>query len=217
MMVDCPKEIGDRSFPAFVMDNFIRRMFLSPEKLVSKYVTPATIVADLGCGSGYFTLPMAKIIGSSGKVYAVDFDPKAIEHLKKKAAKHGYENVIETHVSSAAEVDFLESGSVDFVFAHGLLCCMRDHPGAVRQMNRILKPDGRAYLSIAKFCRRKDPRSVLMEEWHEILLNFNVKENGRGLTNRWALVSKGASELANVQTENKKVAADHYQISCCSG
>jgi ubiquinone/menaquinone biosynthesis C-methylase UbiE len=211
------QEIGDRSFPAFVMDNFVRRMFLPAEKLVSKYVTPSTMVADLGCGSGYFTLPMAKLIGSTGKVYAVDFDPKAIEHLKKKAANHGYEKVIETHVGSAAEIDFLASDSVDFVFAHGLLCCMKDHEGAVGQMNRILKPEGRAYLSIGKFCRRKDPRTVLKEEWHEILRNFKVKENGQGLTNRWALVSRGESESGGVQTENKKLAADHHQISCCSG
>ena len=148
------------------------------------------MVADLGCGPGYFTFPMAELAGHGGKVYAVDFDPGAVERVGKKARESGLDKVIEPRVSSAAEIDFVPDESVDFVFAHGLLCCMKDHVGALHQIRRVLKKEGRAYLSVTRFSRKKDPRSVTAEEWKQILAWFHVRESGQGLLTRWALVSK---------------------------
>jgi ubiquinone/menaquinone biosynthesis C-methylase UbiE len=212
--------VEDRRFPAFAMDNILRRIFLPPKKLVSKYVTPGMVVADLGSAAGYFTIPMAKIVGSSGKVYAVDFDPRMVERLKGKiedAHDKDLERIIEAHESSAAEVDFISSGSVDFVFAHGLLCCMKDHAGAIHEMRRILKKDGgRAYLSVTKFGRRSDPRSVPSEEWKRILEeSFETIQSGSGFFSRWALVRSGAKEINSYL---KKIDLDdrsERRASCC--
>jgi ubiquinone/menaquinone biosynthesis C-methylase UbiE len=78
------------------------------------------VVADLGCGSGYYTLALAELVGPEGKVYAVDLDNKCIKALEKKADKSGYHN-IEAHASSASDVSFIKDRSVDFVLANGLL------------------------------------------------------------------------------------------------
>ncbi len=147
------------------------------------------IVADLGSGPGFFTLPIAETVGGSGKVYAVDFDPKSIEALKVKIERFGMHGVVEAYAVSAAEVNFLRNASVDFVFANGLLCCMVDHSGALRQIRRILKPKGRARLSISKLIRKRDPRAVTKAEWEGILGEFEVLERGESLTQRWALLS----------------------------
>ena len=179
----------DRKVPLFVTDNLLRRVVSDPKKTASRYVSPSNTVADLGCGTGYFTIPMAELAGREGKVYAVDFDEKAVERVAAKAEERGLGGVVEARASSAADVGFVPDHSVDFVFAHGLLCCMKDHSGALREMRRILKRDGRMYLSVTKFGRKKDPRTVGAEEWKNVLEGFRVLGSGGGVLTRWALVT----------------------------
>jgi len=105
--------------PPAILDP-IRKLFALPQRLIGPYVKSGQVVADLGCGSGYYTLALAEFVGAQGKVYAVDLDKKCIRALKKKAEKGGYHN-IEAHASSASEVSFIKDRSVDFVLANGLL------------------------------------------------------------------------------------------------
>ena len=104
--------------PAFL--DPIRRLFEPPKRLIRPYVKKGQVVADLGCGSGFYTLPLADLVGPEGKVYAVDLGRNSIRTLEKKADKGGYHN-IEAYASSASDVSFIEDRSVDFVFAIGLL------------------------------------------------------------------------------------------------
>jgi tRNA G46 methylase TrmB len=104
--------------PAFL--DPIRRLFEPPQKLIGPHVRKGQVVADLGCGSGYYTLPMAEIVGPEGKVVAVDLSRTSIRTLEKKAEKRGYGN-IEVHAASAADLSFIKDGSVDFILANGLL------------------------------------------------------------------------------------------------
>ena len=47
--------------------------FMNPDKIVAELnIKSGMIVADFGCGAGYFTIPIAKIIKNSGKIYAID-------------------------------------------------------------------------------------------------------------------------------------------------
>lgn len=187
--VGCQCQVEDRKIPAFIINNFLRRLFQPPEKFLTKYLAGGDTAADLGCGPGYFTLPMAKIVGKSGKIHAVDFDRRAIERLAARASRQGYSGTIEGRAASASEINHIENGSVDFVLAEGLLCCMKDHAGAVEQIKRILAPDGRAYLSVMKFAKKGDPRGVPNDEWLWLLAGFRVLASGEGPFNRWALVS----------------------------
>jgi ubiquinone/menaquinone biosynthesis C-methylase UbiE len=198
------------------MDNLFRRLLFPAGKLVSKYVSPGQTVADLGCGPGFFTLPMARILNDAsapsenrGKLYAIDFDPKSIEKLKTKATKQRLNDVMEIHVGSASNLDFIPNFSVDFVLANGLLCCMHDHLGAVDEMKRILKLGGFAYLSITKLARKNDPRSVTKNEWRQLLTaNFEVRGEGEGLLGMWAVVKplykETGRELVNGKNSQHK-------------
>ena len=170
------------------MDNFIRRLISPAKKKVSKFARAGAMVADLGCGPGYFTIPMAELVGEGGKVYAIDSDRKSIQKLREKIGPN-LENVIETHTASAAHVDMVADQCIDFVFANGLLCCMHDHDGATREIKRILKPTGRAYLSVSRFYRINDSRAVRREEWENILRGFEVKERHEAISNRSAVVA----------------------------
>jgi ubiquinone/menaquinone biosynthesis C-methylase UbiE len=78
------------------------------------------VAADLGCGPGYYTLPLAEVVGPEGKIYTVDLNEKAIRALEKKANKLGIHN-IEAHATTAADLSFIKDKSVDFILANGLL------------------------------------------------------------------------------------------------
>ncbi len=173
-----------------MLDNGIRRLLSPPAKLVKEFAKEGQVVADLGSGSGFYSIPLGKKVGSKGRVYAVDFDERAISRLKKKAAKANLGEVIAAHAGSAADLSFIPDASVDSVIANGLLCCMVDHAGALSEIKRILKPEGRVYLSVARIGRKKDPRYVGKAEWEEILSGFRVIWRRDGLATRRAKVAK---------------------------
>jgi ubiquinone/menaquinone biosynthesis C-methylase UbiE len=170
------------------MDNYIRRLISPPKKKILRFLHPGTVVADLGCGPGYFTIPMAEITGPTGRVYAVDSDLKSIQVLRTKSKAQGLENIIVAYTASAADLHCIPTGVVDFVFANGLLCCMTNHSAAIAEIKRVLKPDGLAYLSVTKVFRKSDRRAVPKEEWNGILSGFIENESHEGLMHRSAIV-----------------------------
>jgi ubiquinone/menaquinone biosynthesis C-methylase UbiE len=167
---------------------FLNRGRSIPQKHVEPYVKKGQVVADIGCGSGYYTLALAECVGPEGKVYAVDLNEKAIRTLEKDADRFSYHN-IEAHASSATDLSFIKDKSIDFVLANGLLCVMRgNRQPAVNEIKRIMKPDGKAYLSLGS----PPPLGhVNRAEWERILEGFNVKRRGRFLFGfqKWAVVS----------------------------
>lgn len=183
------EEKRDKHFPLFVHDNPFRRLFSNPNEFCS-YVTKGQVVADLGCGPGYYALALAEFVGPEGRVSAVDSDEKAIRALEKKAEERGYHN-IQAHASSASDLSFIKDGSVEFVLVNRLLCSMapQHHESTVNEMRRALKPGGLAYLSVAKGFLGY----VGQAEWEKILEGFRVERRGGdgfiALSDRWALVS----------------------------
>ena len=169
--------------------NPFKRLFENPTKSLEPYVKTGQTAIDLACNTGYYTLALAECVGSEGKVYAVDLDEKDIQTVQKKVDRSGYHN-IELHTTSAADLSFIKDESVDFVLANGLLCSMSDQrPSAVKEIKRILKPNGQAYLSLG------GPRPlgyVNRTEWEEILKGFKVKQRGQFFLGfqKWAIVSK---------------------------
>jgi len=191
---------NDRHLPVVLMDNYLRRLISPAKKKVSEFVRAGAVVADLGCGPGYYTIPIAEIVGEGGKVYALDSDPKSIQKLREKIGP-SLENVIEAHTASAAHVDMIADQCIDFVFAHGLLCCMHDHVGAIGEIKRILKHSGLAYLSVSRFYRTNDSRAVRRDEWESILQGFAVKERHEAISNHSAVVTlRNPGECSSMKT-----------------
>jgi len=165
--------------------NPIKRLFENPVKSVEPYVRKGQVVADLGCNTGYYTLALAECVGQEGKVFAVDLNEKAIQTLERKANVLGYHN-IEAHASSATDLSYIKDNSIDFVLANGLLCVMAgNRQSVVNEIKRIMKPDGKAYLSLGS----PPPFGhVNRMEWEEMLEGFRV-ERRDGFFQKWALVS----------------------------
>lgn len=118
--MNLPKKIKDRHLPVWFLDNPLRRLF-GNARLFNNRVKQQQVVADLGCGPGFYTFPIAEAVGPQGHVYAVDSDEKEVRKVLKRVEKKNILN-IEAHTSSAARLEFIGSDSVDFVLANGLLC-----------------------------------------------------------------------------------------------
>ena len=152
---------------------------------VAPYIQKGQVAADIGCGWGHYSFALADMVGPTGRVIAVDLARKCILAIKKRAEKRGCQ-VIEVHESTAANLDFIKDGFVDFVFANGLLCSMAvDRSSAGAEIRRILKPGGQAYLSLGA----APPWGYVdRAEWSRILEGFRVDEGG-AYEERWAIVS----------------------------
>ena len=167
-----PKRVlADKHFPAFALDNPLRALSSSRHEF-NRYVSAGQVAADLGCGPGYFTLALADAVGPQGIVYAVDSDPKAIAAVQRKAVRRGYTNV-DARAVSASELGFIPDASVDFILAEGLLCSIAQaaRDACVRELHRILKPAGRAYLAAG----RGSWSYMTDAAWEEILRGWQVE------------------------------------------
>jgi SAM-dependent methyltransferase len=167
--------------------NPITRLYENPQQSIEPYVLKGQVAADLGCNTGHYTFALAECVGPEGRVYAVDLKEEYIRALEKKGKELGYHN-IEWHAASAADLSFIKDESVDFVLANGLLCNVPDHrPSVVKEIQRILKPTGQAYISLGGISPFFG--FVGRAEWEQILGGFIVKRRG-GVIQKWAVVSK---------------------------
>lgn len=179
-------EVGEEKQKNQINLNPIKRLFENPRKSIAPYVRKGQVTADLGCNKGHYTFALAEDVGPEGRVYAIDLKEDYIRALEKRADELGYPN-IEFHAGSATDMSFIGDESVDFVLANGLLCNMPENrPLAVKEIKRILKAAGKAYLSLGS----PPPLGFVdRAEWERILEGFIVEQRG-GFLQKWAVVSK---------------------------
>ena len=84
-------------------------------------------VLEPGPGMGFFTLEIAKLVGSSGRVVAVDVQPQMIEGLKRRARKAGLLDRIDARVVSPASMQVADLNAIADLCLHSL-SCMRCRP-----------------------------------------------------------------------------------------
>ncbi len=113
-----------------------------PQQVVEALeLAPGDRVADVGAGGGYFTYPIAEVVGEGGKVYAVDIDTSLLAYVAHQAEKRGLPQ-IET-VEAPEDGPGLPDASVDLIFLanvfHHLPAPDRYFAGA----RRVLRPGGR--------------------------------------------------------------------------
>jgi ubiquinone/menaquinone biosynthesis C-methylase UbiE len=109
----CPWWLG------FAIDNPLRRLIHDPEKLLSPYVREGMRVLDVGCGMGLFSLGMAKLVGPSGSVLAVDVQQKMLDALARRSRDAGLAERIQTKLCASNRLDV--KGPFDFALCFWML------------------------------------------------------------------------------------------------
>lgn len=102
-------------------------------------IETGSCVLDFGCGPGGYLMPLAELVGSSGKIYALDIHPLAIQEVKKKMLRNGIENVatIQSDCSTG-----LPDNCVDTVLLYDVFHGLTRPDDILQELRRILKPGG---------------------------------------------------------------------------
>ena len=82
---------------SFFLNSRFRRLITDPEALLSPYVRPGQTVADIGCGPDFFTLALARLVGSNGRVIAADVDQYMLDKLVLSARRECLDGRIIAH------------------------------------------------------------------------------------------------------------------------
>ena len=116
---------------ARVMESPLRYRFFDPVRtLKGSGIRSGQEVLEIGCGTGFFTIPAAELVGDEGRVYAMDPHPLAIEHVTRRIQDAGLTNV--RLIRADATEAGLASGCIDLVLLFGVI------PAPVIPLDRLL-------------------------------------------------------------------------------
>ena len=144
-------------------------------------------VLDVGCGPGFFTLDMAQMVGTSGKVIASDLQVALLQKLREKAEVAALENRILVHKSEKDKVGVTEP--VDFVLLFYVVHEVPNAEALFKEMLAILKPDGQVLVV-------EPPFRVSKEEFEKTLkkaesAGFTVAGRPKIFLSKAAVLKKG--------------------------
>lgn len=135
-----------RRFPAEQWARLLsdeRRALLDPDRFLARLgIRAGATVADLGAGPGFFTLPLARCVGESGRVFAVDVSPDMIEVLRQRLADHGGMPQVVAAVSTERELP-VPDHAVELALLAFVLHEIADPDTFLAGVRRVLAPGGR--------------------------------------------------------------------------
>lgn len=121
----------------------VRRQYMDPGEVLGLYgVNAGMELLDAGCGTGLFTVEMARMLGSQGRVHAVDLQPSMIERTRERAAGAGVSPLVQLHQLGLYDLPFADD-SIDLAVLISTLGEIPDKPAALSELRRVLKPGAR--------------------------------------------------------------------------
>ncbi|HPQ68772.1 MAG TPA: class I SAM-dependent methyltransferase [bacterium] len=133
----CPPWIG------YILLSPVRLLLENPKKMFGPFVRPGMTVLDLGCAMGFFSLPLAEMVGETGRVICVDVQQKMLDVLRKRARKKGLLDRIQTHLGRFDAIALPDhDGRIDLVTAIHMLHETDDQAGILREIADLLRPGG---------------------------------------------------------------------------
>ncbi|HZR82445.1 MAG TPA: class I SAM-dependent methyltransferase [Candidatus Binatia bacterium] len=134
--------LGCASWKRFAYEGWGRDRWQQPDRVLEAIgVHDGERVADVGAGGGYFTFRLAKAVGSTGVVYAVDVDPDMIDYLRTRARDDGFRNV--EVVAAPTDAPGLPPQSIDLLFMSNTYHHIEDPVAYFRNARRCLRDGGR--------------------------------------------------------------------------
>ncbi|MDH4197221.1 MAG: methyltransferase domain-containing protein [Candidatus Aminicenantes bacterium] len=140
----------------FTFDNAFRKLIHRPARLIFPYIKPGGTALDIGAGIGYFTIPMARAVGSSGRVIAADVQSAMLSAIERRARRAGLSGRVRTHLSEPDSLGIIEA--VDFALAFWVIHEVPEPAKLLGEICAALRPGGffllvepRLHVSLAQF------------------------------------------------------------------
>jgi len=125
----------------YFLANRMRKLLQNPSKILKPYVTDGMAVLDVGCAMGFFSLPMAEMVGPGGKVVCVDAQPGMLKGLRNRATRAGLADRIDTHLSTPKAIGLQDANNqFDFALAFAVLHEISSQVPFLDEIHRLLKP-----------------------------------------------------------------------------
>jgi ubiquinone/menaquinone biosynthesis C-methylase UbiE len=122
----------------------LRAWMQSPMRLAERTgAQPGMVTLEIGCGSGAFTTAVARAVGPSGELHALDVQPGMLRQTAARLARPEYRDIqnVTLHLSDAYDLPF-DDASLDLVYLVTVLPEIRDMPRALAEIKRVLRPGG---------------------------------------------------------------------------
>lgn len=130
----CPVELAGS------LDSRMRRWLQNPRKILAPYIKEGMSVLDIGCGPGFFSTEIAKIVGTKGKVFAADLQDGMLQIIKNKISGTELENIIRLHKTGEDKINLPEK--VDFIFAFYVVHEIPNKENLFKELKNILSENG---------------------------------------------------------------------------
>jgi ubiquinone/menaquinone biosynthesis C-methylase UbiE len=134
---------------AYTFDHPLRRRFHRAERIFGPYIRPGATAYDLGCGMGFNTLGLARLVGPNGHVIAVDVQEKMLQVLMKRAVKASLDDRISSLTAEPHRLGL--DTPADFSLAFWMLHETPDPPGFIEEVSNHLCRGGRFMIVEPKF------------------------------------------------------------------
>ena len=129
----------------FTFDNLLRRLFQNPEQILRPYVAEGITVLDIGPGMGYFSIPLARMVGPGGRVISADIQPEMLRALQKRAKRAAVDQRITIHLCKADSLGL--DVKADFALAFWMLHEVPNPFSFFKEMKSVLKASGKLLVS----------------------------------------------------------------------
>lgn len=138
----CPWWLG------YLLASPLRRLLQDPDVIVKPFVEEGMNVLDVGCGMGFFSLPLAKLAGEKGRVVCIDLQERMIRGLLARAKKAGLVNRIDARVCGLHSLGVADlAGRIDFALAFALAHEVPDQKMLFSEIHLAMKPAGKLLLA----------------------------------------------------------------------
>ena len=134
------KVCSPRHAPA--LDNLFRRLLQSPKKIVGPYIKEGCVIIDLGCGPGFFTIPMAEMVGPTGTVVGVDLQEKMLDILAEKLFDTELASRVKLHRCREDTLDLPPTLKANFILAYYMVHEVEDQSRLFSEIYDHLLPGG---------------------------------------------------------------------------
>lgn len=129
----------------FTFDNPLRRLIQDPALILQGLVQPGQTVLDIGCGMGYFSLPMARLVGQDGEVICIDMQTGMLEAARRKAGKAGLEGRM--RFQQCTENSLGLTTAADFALTFWMVHEVARRDKFLREIKQSLNPSGTLLLA----------------------------------------------------------------------
>ncbi|MDJ0784236.1 MAG: methyltransferase domain-containing protein [Desulfosarcinaceae bacterium] len=126
---------------AWLLDNWLRRLFQAPARVIGDDIRRGDTVLDIGCGPGFFTLEMARLVGDQGRVMAIDLQVPMLERVARKAIRAGLSERIRLHHCQPDRIGL--TVQADFALAYYMVHETPSVSSLLREILTMVRPGGR--------------------------------------------------------------------------